>query len=76
MLGSVEITGIVDHYDAQILKVTINGTTSATGCFLKNVQQYYNPPPPFPLIMEHHINTVEFSRFFKAISNMLQDQSP
>jgi len=29
---------------------------------------------PFPLIMEYHINTVEVSRFFKAISNMLQDQ--
>jgi hypothetical protein len=27
-----------------------------------------------PLIMEHHINRVEVSRFFKAISNMLQDQ--
>jgi hypothetical protein len=29
---------------------------------------------PLPLIMEHHINTVEVSRFFEAISNMLQDQ--
>jgi hypothetical protein len=29
---------------------------------------------PFPLVMKHRINTVEVTRFFKAISNMLQDQ--
>jgi len=30
---------------------------------------------PLPLIMKYHINTFEVSRFFKAIFNMLQDQS-
>jgi len=30
---------------------------------------------PLPLTMKYHINTVEVSRIFKAIFNMLQDQS-
>ena len=30
---------------------------------------------PLPLIMQHHINTVDVSRFLKTIFHMLQDQS-